>query len=227
MNFQENKRQITPNYQSFGEEIANAITHGLGFGLSIVAMVIMATTAAKNGTAWHVVGVTIFGSSLILLYLNSTIYHAIPHTKQIKALFRHLDHICIYILIAGTYTALCITILRGTLGWTIFGIQWGLAIAGIIYKIVFGERYNFASTLIYLLMGWMALICINQLYSELNLSGFLWLLAGGLFYSLGVIFYFKDQKIEYFHSIWHIFVLCGSVCHFFCVLYFVIPSANA
>ncbi|MDQ0858758.1 hemolysin III family protein [Bacillus sp. V2I10] len=204
---------------SIKEEIANAITHGIGVLLSIPALVYLIIFASKYGDAWHIVSFSIFGATMILLYLFSTLLHAIPHRKA-KDVFEILDHSAIYLLIAGTYTPFLLVPLRGTLGFTLLGIVWGLAIAGIVLKIFFVKKFVILSTLAYILMGWLIIIAIKPLYEFLSPEGFALLLTGGLLYTIGAIFYVW-RKIPYHHAIWHGFVLAGSAAMFFCVLFYV------
>ncbi|MEI5907296.1 hemolysin III family protein [Bacillus spongiae] len=201
------------------EEIANAITHGIGFLLSIPALVILIIFAVEKGTAWHVVSFTVFGVSMLLLYLFSTMLHSFK-PSPVKRLFAILDHSAIYVLIAGTYTPFVLVSIRGPLGWTIFGIVWGLALTGIVFKCYFIDRYNVISTLFYLLMGWLIIIAIKPIYLSLTGTGFALLLTGGISYSIGAIFYIWD-KLPYNHAIWHLFVLAGSGFMYFCVLFYV------
>jgi hemolysin III len=202
--------------QSLGEEIANAITHGTGVGLSIAALVILVVFAAKLSDAWKVVSFSIYGATMITLYLASTLYHSFPQPK-IKRFFRILDHSSIFLLIAGTYTPITIGTMRGGWGWTLFGIIWGLAILGINLKIFALSKLKFVSIAVYILMGWMVLIAIKPLLSAAPASFLLWMLYGGLCYTLGVGFY-AAKRMPYHHGIWHLFVLGGSVCHFFGML---------
>lgn len=203
-------------FYSKGEEIANAVTHGIGTLLAIAALVLLVVFAAIKGTAWHVVGFSIFGATLVILYLESTLYHSLTG-KKVKRLFRKFDHMSIYLLIAGTYTPFCLTILRGTLGWTIFGIIWGSAITGIVLKAFFTGKRDVLSTVLYIVMGWMIIIAIRTMYLRMTLSGFVFLVTGGILYTVGALFYSKD-KIVFNHGIWHLFVIAGSVCHFFSVM---------
>jgi hemolysin III len=204
---------------SIKEEIANSIIHGIGFLLSIPALIILIIYAVQSGDPWRVVSFTIFGISMILLYLFSTLLHSIQYTK-VKDLFEILDHSAIYLLIAGTYTPFVLIPLRGGLGWTLFGIIWGLAVIGIILKFFFVKRFIVLSTILYVIMGWMIVIGIKPLFEFLGTHGFTLLLAGGILYTVGSIFYVL-QKIPYFHAIWHVFVLAGSSLVYFCVLLYV------
>lgn len=204
---------------TIGEEIFNSITHGIGAGLAIAATVLLCIKAALYSpvglTSYYVVGWSVFGASLILLYLMSTLYHALTPAKA-KKVFAIFDHASIYFLIAGTYTPFCLTALRGTLGWTLFGIIWGLAIVGITLYAIFGKRLRAASAITYILMGWLILFAINPLISALPKISIIYLILGGVAYTLGVIFYAMKNK-KWMHSIWHLFVLAGSIFHFFAV----------
>ncbi len=202
-----------------GEEIANSITHGLGFVLSIAGLAVLVTLAAVRGTVWHVVACSIYGTTLVLLYLSSTLYHAIQAPRA-KRVFRVFDHSAIYLLIAGTYTPFVLITLRGPLGWTLFGLQWGLALAGILFKSLTREGYEIASTIVYALMGWMGIVGIRSMYVSLTWGGIAWILAGGLFYTVGILFFALNRR--YCHAIWHVFVLAGSVCHFCAVLRYIV-----
>lgn len=204
------------HHQTLGEEIANSITHGTGVGLSIAALVILVVFAAKQSDAWKVVSFSIYGATLITLYLASTLYHAFPQ-PTVKRFFRILDHCSIFLLIAGTYTPVTIGTLRGPWGWTLFGITWVLAIGGINLKIFALGKFKVLSLLIYVGMGWMALIAIKPLMRQMPASFLMWLLIGGLCYTLGIIF-FVMKKLPYHHSVWHLFVLGGSISHFFGML---------
>ena len=205
---------------TIGEEIANAVTHGIGVLLSIAALVLLIVRAAKHAPpafkASHVVGFTIFGSSLIILYLFSTLYHALP--LGAKKVFGIFDHCSIYILIGGTYTAYCLTALRGAIGWTIFGIIWGAAVVGIVFYAVFGSRMRLLSLFTYSPMGWVVVVAIKPLTERLPAISFRFLVLGGVLYTAGCIFY-ALKKVKWMHGIWHLFVLGGSIMHFFS-LYF-------
>ena len=209
---------------SLGEEIAHSVTHGLGVVLSIAGLAVMVTLAALRGNAWHVVSCSIFGVTLIFLYTASTLYHSIPHPGAKKVL-RVFDHSAIFLLIAGTYTPFTLVTLRGGWGWTLFVLIWGLALVGIIYKITAKTRYRLLSVLLYLGMGWLVLVAIKPMVISVAMPGLLLLLAGGLCYTLGLIF-FVWRSLPYSHAVWHLFVLAGSICHFFAVLLYVIPRAS-
>ena len=207
--------------QSFGEEIANAITHGIGIILSIIALLFL-LNGSYRGTTAHVVSSALYGGSLFILYTFSTLYHSIFHEKAKKVL-RRLDHIGIYLLIAGTCMPIALVALKGTLGWMLFGIECGMCLIGVVFKAVFGARLGVLSTIFYLLMGWVAMIVIKPIAVAISFNGFVWMVLGGVFYSLGVIFFAIDKKVSYFHALWHLFVLAGSICHFFMVFLYVIP----
>ncbi|MCP3922807.1 MAG: hemolysin III family protein [Desulfobacterales bacterium] len=210
-----------PPLQTISEEVFNSITHGIGLGLSIAALCLMVVTASETGNPWHIVSAAIFGSSLIILYMSSTIYHSVQH-PGIKRVFRTLDHISIYILIAGSYTPISIGLLRGGLGWTLFGLEWGFALIGIFFKIFFGHKLEALSTTGYVIMGWLILMAFYPVISMVETGGIIFLVAGGVAYTIGVPFYFMDEKYKYFHSIWHLFVLAGSICHFFAIQLYLI-----
>ncbi|MBC8215259.1 MAG: hemolysin III family protein [Candidatus Marinimicrobia bacterium] len=203
--------------QTMDEEIANSITHGIGTGLSIAALVILVTLASQNGDPWKVVGFSIYGASLFLLYLISTLYHGFTN-MNVKKFFRVLDHSAIFLLIAGTYTPITLTVMRGPWGWTLFGIVWGLAILGILLKTIMFGKFEKLSVVLYLLMGWIVVIAIKPLIIMLPFTSLMWLAIGGVLYTAGVIFY-AWQRLPYHHVIWHIFVLGGSISHFFGMLY--------
>lgn len=202
---------------SVGEEIANTITHAVGTGLSIAALVILIVAATTTGTAWHIVSFSIFGSTLILLYLASTLYHAIPVAKA-KRFLKTLDHSAIFLLIAGTYTPFMLGSLRGVLGWSIFGVIWGLAIAGVVLKCCFVYRFKRLSLAIYIGMGWLCLLAGREMLAKLPATSLIFLTLGGMAYTAGVIFY-AWKRLPYGHAIWHLFVVTGSVLHFFSVLH--------
>jgi hemolysin III len=198
------------------EEIINAITHGIGAALAITALIILTIFAATDGTAAHVVGFTIFGATLVLLYIISTLYHSLTHTVS-KNLFRKFDHMSIFLLIAGTYTPFCLTALTGWIGWTFFGTVWTCALVGIILKIFYTGKQERLSTFLYVMMGWLIVPAIKPLYDAVSAQTFILLMLGGFFYTAGTFFFLKDSK-KYFHGVWHLFVLAGSIAHFFSVL---------
>jgi hemolysin III len=203
------------------EEILNSVTHGAGALVSIAGLVFLTTYSSMYGQAQHIVSCTVFGISLVLLYTASTLYHSFQK-PNIKHILKILDHSCIYVLIAGTYTPFMIVIVRGALGWTLFTIVWSLTISGIIFKAFFVNRFKIVSTLAYILMGWLIIFAIKPLFQTLPGSGIAWLVAGGLAYTLGTIFY-AWKTLPFNHAIWHLFVLAGSACHFMAVLFYIIP----
>ncbi|MGD0015805.1 MAG: hemolysin III family protein [Bryobacteraceae bacterium] len=207
--------QLKPVTYTRGEEIANSLTHGLGLVLSIAGLSVLVTFAALHGDAWTVVGCAVFGASLVLLYAASTLYHAL-RTPRVKQWLRVLDHGAIFLLIAGTYTPFLLVSLRGPWGWSLFGVIWVLAVAGIVLKLFFTGRFRLLSTLIYLFMGWLALAAFKPLVEVLPHGSLVMLLAGGVAYTAGTLFYMW-KRLPYHHAVWHLFVLAGSVCHFFAV----------
>jgi hemolysin III len=204
--------------QSFREEIANSISHGVGLLAAVVAVPILVLTAVRRGDVAGIVGASIFAATAVVLYLTSTVYHALPRSRA-KHVFRVLDHAAIFLLIAGTYTPFTLGVLRGAWGWTLFGIVWGLAIAGIALKIVGGMRYPKLSTILYLAMGWLVVIAVEPLWSRVPMWGLFWLAAGGLAYTVGVAFYATD-RFRFSHFVWHLFVLIGTASHFIAVLFY-------
>ncbi len=202
---------------TLGEEIANSLSHGVGLLLAVAGLPILIINAMHAHSTAAVVGAAVFGASAVLLYLASTLYHAIPHPR-IKAALRLLDHGAIYLLIAGTYTPITLGVLRGGWGWTLLGLVWSLALAGLLFKLLAGTRFHRLSTLLYLAMGWLALIAIRPLWLHMAPGGLAWLFGGGVAYTLGVIFFVLDEKLRYSHFIWHLFVLAGTTCHYFTVL---------
>lgn len=203
------------------EEIANAITHGIGAVFSIAALTLLVVFASLNGNAWHVVSTAIFGSTMLLLYLSSTLVHSFPEGK-VKDLFEIFDHSSIYLFIAGTYTPFTLTVLKGPLGWTLFGIVWGIALMGTLFKAFFTKKFVYLSTIFYIAMGWIIVIAWKPLSEALPFGGIALLVAGGLAYTLGTIFYVW-RGFKYHHMVWHLFVLVGSICHFLTILFYVLP----
>jgi hemolysin III len=207
-----------------GEEIANWATHGLGLLLSIAGLTLLIVYSSLRGNAWHVVSFTVFGLTLLILYTVSTIYHA-RRSERGKQLLRKLDHAAIFLLIAGTYTPFLLTHLRGPWGWTLFGVIWGLCGAGAVFQLFFGGRFRLTSTLAYLFVGWLIVVALEPLIRYVPHGGLWLLLAGGICYSCGVIFYLW-RRLRYHHAVWHTFVLGGSTCHFLAVLLFLLPRAS-
>lgn len=205
--------------QSGGEEFANALSHGLGLILTLIGTPFLIAQAVRQGEALFVVGVGVFCATMILLYLGSTLYHALP-AGQAKRIFRRIEHSAIYLLIAGTYTPFTFGVLKGGWGWTLFGIVWGLAAVGVALKVLQKQHHPILSTCLYLLMGWVIVIAIEPLLANVATAGLLWLLAGGLFYTIGVGFFATDSRLQYGHFIWHLFVIAGTTCHFFAVLWY-------
>lgn len=204
-----------------GDILANAITHGIGAGLAIAGAVCLIVVSTR-GSARLVASTTIFGGTLILVYLCSTLYHSLVRTRARHA-FQVLDHAAIYLLIAGTYTPFALVSLGGRLGWTIFAIEWGLAAAGVVFKSLTTGRYEAVSALVYLAQGWFAVVVVRPLAHALGWHGIAWLAAGGVAYTAGMVFYALDRR-PYFHAAWHIFVLAGSVAHYFAILFYVVPG---
>jgi hemolysin III len=213
------KNNVT--YYDPKEEKLNVISHGLGLLLSIVALVLLVFKASLYGSGKHIVSFSIYGASLILLYSASTLYHYVqnPTLRQKLNVF---DHAAIYVLIAGTYTPFTLVVLKGWVGWTIFGVSWGLAVFGIIFKFFYIGKYNKISTVAYVLMGWLIIFALKPLINNFPTEGLLWLLAGGIFYTIGAILY-SIKSIKYNHAIFHIFVLLGSFSHFMAVFFYVLP----
>ncbi len=208
---------VHENRYSVGEEIANAVTHGIGAALAIAALVVMVVQAARRGDARHVVGYAVFGSTLFLSYISSTIYHALAAPRA-KRVFEVLDHSAIFVLIAGTYTAFTLTLLPGALGWTIFGLVWGIAAAGVTFKAVFFDRARLLSVLAYVGMGWIIVFAFEPLKAAAPKLAVDLLIAGGVTYTVGALIYAIGKKVPYLHSVWHLFVLGGAACHVFSAL---------
>ncbi len=213
------KNQQEPNRRqlSMAEEIFNSITHGIGVLLSVAALVILVVIAVLHGNAWHIVSFTIFGVSLVILYTASTLYHSFTNRKA-KDIFARLDHASIFVLIAGTYTPILLTTIRGVLGWTMFGIIWATAVTGIVIRSIYLHRFRKLMVAIYLIMGWMFVFVLKSVITNLPALSLWFLIIGGITYSLGVIFY-AWRNLPYGHGIWHLFVLGGSICHFFAIFY--------
>ncbi|MDT8447630.1 MAG: hemolysin III family protein [bacterium] len=219
-----NPPDLTAPAQTPRQELANWLLHGLGLVLSTAGAAVAITFAGIYGNLWHIVGVSIYGATLVILYGSSTLYHA-ARSEVAKRRLRIADHIGIFLLIAGTYTPFTFVTLQGGWGWSIFGVQWGLALVGICFKLFFVGRFQLMSTLAYLGMGWMIVVAIYPLYQALAHWGLFWLVAGGLAYSLGTLFFHKEEY-GYNHAIWHGFVMVGSVCHFMAIFFFVIPEVT-
>jgi len=198
--------------ESSAERLFNSITHGIGFVLSVVALILMVVYASYNSDAWSIVGVSIFGTTLILLYMSSTLYHAFPKGR-LKQIFQLLDQSFIYLLIAGTYTPVLLITLRNPLGWTVFGLVWAMAIGGITHRIFFFDKLKFLTLVSYITMGWLSLIVFKSILKAAPTELVVWLLIGGVFYTGGLIFY-RWERLPFNHAIWHLFVLGGSFSHF-------------
>jgi hemolysin III len=209
------------NRYSLGEEIAHAVTHGVGIALSIAGLVVLVAFSTLYGDVWHITSSAIFGVTLVLCYTASTLYHGIP-IPRVKHVLRQVDHASIFLLIAGTYTPFTLVNMRGPWGWTLFGLVWGLAIVGIALELLSRQRYKRLSLGMYLGLGWLVLVAIKPMWETIDTGGLVLLLLGGLSYSLGVIFYVW-KRLAYHHAVWHLFVLAGSIFHFFAVLFYVVP----
>jgi len=212
------KESYSLKTQTLGEEIANSITHGVGIGLSIAALVILVVLASKRGDAWRIVSFSIYGATLILLYLSSTLYHSVVNPK-IKNIFRILDHSAIYLLIAGSYTPITLTFMRGAWGWTLFGIVWGIALGGITVTILLLDKLKALLVLSYVAMGLLIVIAFKPMMQMVPKGMIIWLFTGGACYILGIVFYLW-KRLPYHHPIWHIFVLGGSISHFLGILFY-------
>ncbi len=218
------RRTGKPAYD-FGEEVANSITHGIGLLFSITGLVVMIYFASLYGDSRHLVSCAIFGVTLIFAYTTSTLYHSIPLPGP-KRILRMLDHAAIFLLIAGTYTPFTLISLRGPWGWSLFGTIWGLAVCGVFCKVFMPKKMAALSTLLYILMGWVIIIAARPLLANVAPGGLFLLLAGGLAYTGGVVFY-AWERMPYNHMVWHLFVMAGSALHFFAILLYVIPGPHA
>ncbi len=208
---------------SVKDELANALTHALGVALALCGMAVLVTLAGLHHSARQIISYSIYGVTLVLLYTISTAYHGVQ-VPRAKRVLRILDHAAIYLLIAGTYTPFALISLRGAWGWSLLGIIWALAATGVVFKVFFIGRFPRASVVVYLAMGWLALVAVRQLFAHLPATGLVLLFAGGLCYTFGVLFFAFDHK-RFHHAIWHLFVLAGSVCHFFAVVTSTLPRA--
>lgn len=205
------------------EEIANWVTHAVALLLSITALALMVVYSTRFGNVYHIVSSAVFGTTLILLYSASTLYHLVP-VGRAKNVFQKLDHAMIYLLIAGTYTPYTLINLRGPWGWSIFCVVWGVALTGLLLELIMKKRLGWLSISLYLCLGWIIVIAVKPLMANLAGGGIVLLVAGGLFYSLGVIFYLW-KRLPFQHAIWHLFVIAGSLCHFFSIFLYVIPTS--
>ncbi|NIA14681.1 MAG: hemolysin III family protein [Nitrospiraceae bacterium] len=206
---------------SCAEEVTNSVTHGIAAALSIAGLSVLVVLASLKGDPWRIVSFSIYGATLVCLYSVSTLYHGIP-TRRVKDFFRRLDHAAIYLLIAGTYTPFMLVAVRGGMGWTLFGIVWGLAVFGIALKVAFFPRFEKLSILLYLAMGWVGVVGIKPTLEAITLPGMVLVGLGGLLYTLGVVFYLWE-RLPFNHAIWHLFVVGASTCHFFAMVFFVLP----
>lgn len=204
------------------EEVANCATHGVGLALSVAGFVALVVLAWAYGDAWHIASCGVYGASLVALYLASTLYHG-ARAPRAKQFLQALDHCGIYLLIAGTYTPFTLVTLRGPWGWTLFGLVWGLALAGILFRVLFGTRYRPLAVASYVLLGWLCVVAVKPILELVPLGALAWIAAGGLTYTAGV-FFFTAKRIPHHHAIWHLFVLGGSICHYVAVLLYVLPT---
>lgn len=205
------------------EELANSVTHGVGLGISAVGAAVLVVLTALHGDPWQIFSSVVYGASLVALYTASTLYHSFRPPK-IKRVLRIFDHCAIYLLIAGSYTPFALVSLRGGWGWTLFGLVWGLAVAGILFKVFFTGRLNALSTTVYVLMGWLCVVAAKPIIAMVPTGALWWLAAGGIIYTAGTIFY-HNRRVPYSHAIWHLFVIGGSACHYFAISrYILIPA---
>lgn len=205
--------------QSLGEEIANSVSHGIALVAILIGTPVLIVHAAGHGTAALIVGTIVFCATATLLYLGSTLYHALPAGKS-KRVFRIIEHSAIFLLIAGTYTPFTLGVLRGAWGWTLFGLVWSLAVAGVVLKAVSRASHPILSTGLYLLMGWLVVLAIDPMLARVPTAGLYWLIAGGLAYTVGVAFFATDSRLRYGHFVWHLFVMIGTACHYFAVFWY-------
>ena len=212
--------RLLPKY-TLSEELFNSISHGVGAGLSVAALVLCVVNAALHGTAAGVVGASIYGATLVILYCMSTLYHAITN-QTARRVFRVFDHASIYLLIAGTYTPITLVTLKGALGWVLFGIVWGIAVLGIVFNSISIEKFKKFSMISYIVMGWAFIIGMKDIIEKMPRNGFIFLLLGGIAYTVGIIFYALKKK-KFMHSVWHFFVLAGSILQFFSIYFYVLP----
>jgi hemolysin III len=209
-----------PAHYKLGDILANAITHGIGAVVAVVGAVYL-IAASTRGDAWEIVGCTVFAVTLVLVYVCSTLYHSLVRTRA-RHVFQILDHSAIYLLIAGTYTPFTLVSLRGPVGWAMLSVVWSLAIAGVIFKSFAVDKFAVASALVYLFQGWFAVFAFRPLLHAIGWHGILWLAAGGVAYTLGIVFFALD-RLRYFHAVWHLFVLAGSLAHYVAILLYIVP----
>jgi hemolysin III len=213
------ERRSHEREQTRGEEIANSISHGVGLGAAIVGTPLLIVHAVQTGGIGYIVGCTIFAATMIVLYLSSSLYHSF-HPGRLKHIFRIIDHSAVYLLIAGTYTPFTLGVLYGAWGWTLLVLIWVLALTGVALKVLRRMTHPIISTILYLLMGWLIIIAIDPLYERLPASGLVWLVAGGLAYTAGTVFFVSDSRLRFGHFVWHWFVLAGTTCHYFAVYWY-------
>ena len=216
------KDRALTRFYSLGEEIMNGVTHGIGAALSVAGLTVLVVLAVLYGNVTQVMSFSIYGASLVTLYVASTLYHSFQHPK-VKRVFRIIDHASIFLLIAGTYTPFLLLGVQGAWGWTFLILIWGLAILGVSFKALFINRLQKLSVLMYILMGWLGVLVIRTLLVNIPVGGLVWLAMGGAAYTIGVIFY-ALKKVPYMHGVWHLFVLLGSVCHYLAVLLYLAPA---
>jgi hemolysin III len=212
--------------QSLTEEIVNSLTHGVGALLSLIMLPVLIIAAARGGDPWRIVAAAVYGATLVLLYTTSTLYHALPG-RRAKAILRRCDHAAIYLLIAGTYTPFVLGPMRGAWGYSVFGVIWTLAAAGVVFKAAVGIRLPHLSTTLYVAMGWLIVIALVPLTRSLPVPALVWLLAGGVLYTGGVVFYVSDHRMRFGHAIWHLFVLAGSASHCWAVLGYAVQRGTS
>jgi hemolysin III len=208
---------IAERPQTFGEEIANSLSHGFGFLAAVVAVPFLLLATARHGSAVNLVGASVFSATMVILYFTSTLYHALP-PRRAKEILRRLDHGAIYLFIAGSYTPFTLGVLQGPWGWTLFGLVWGIAAIGVTLKAIDRIAHPWLSTGLYLAMGWMALVAVVPLVERMPVVGLAWIAAGGLAYTAGVVFFALDSRVRYAHFLWHLFVIAGTACHYVAVL---------
>ncbi len=207
--------------QTWGEELANAISHGIGFLFAVALLPVIVSFAARHGSTVNVVAASVFSATMILLYLVSAVYHALP-SGQAKLLLNRLDHAAIYVFIAGTYTPFTLGVLHGAWGWSLFGVVWGIAVVGVTAKLFNRLKNPLWSTSLYVAMGWVVLVALQPMMERMSGAGIAWLVAGGVAYTLGAVVFMFDSRLRYGHFIWHLFVLAGSTCHFFAALWYAV-----
>jgi hemolysin III len=216
-------KAAVPHEETNAEHIANAITHGIGAALSVAALILLIVVSSQHGDTRRVVTLTIYGVSLLVVYMASTCFHSVRPGTRYRRMLRVWDHAAIYMFIAGTYTPLLLVFVRGGWGWSLFGVLWGLALVGTLIKVHFVGRYDLVSTAVYIAMGWIGLLAIRPFLTMIPTGALWWLLAGGITYTIGVIFYLWE-RLRFSHAVWHLFVLGGSVCHFFALFLYVAPK---